>query len=159
MHFTDHCNPSALKPVHCFPWHVRHCTKCRTQPHTCLRTPRLSLQRQWSLYVDCSCSYYSTALDNTDISTSDKGKTPASMNGTKSYTKEQLAVEIQRLLTANAQLINDKMEIEKIKVNLETDRMRLFDEKNSLVVKREKLRAEIATLNVAGSSNALIYSR
>ena len=43
----------------------------------------------------------------------------------------------------------DKIETEKAKVNLEADRTRLFNEKNSLVAKKEKLRAEIAALNVA----------
>ena len=32
MYFTDHCNPSALKPVHCFPWHARHCTNAVPTP-------------------------------------------------------------------------------------------------------------------------------
>ena len=48
------------------------------------------------------------------------------------------------------------METEKTKVNLETDRARLLDEKNSLVVKREEFRTEIAALNAAGPSNVLI---
>ncbi len=80
------------------------------------------------------------------------------MSGAESYIKEQLAAEIQRLSAANVQLVNDKMETEKIKVNLEVDRVRLFGEKNSLVVKREELRIEIAALNAAGSSNALVCS-
>ena len=46
------------------------------------------------------------------------------------------------------------MKTEKIKVNLKANKTRLFGEKNSLVVKREKLRTEIATLNIAGPSNA-----
>jgi len=45
------------------------------------------------------------------------------------------------------------METEKAKVNLEADRTQLFDEKNSLVVKKEEFRTEIVILNVAGSSN------
>jgi len=43
----------------------------------------------------------------------------------------------------------DKMKIEKVRVNLEVDRVRLFDEKNSLVVKREEFQAEIVALNIA----------
>jgi len=39
------------------------------------------------------------------------------------------------------------METKKVKVNLEIDKIRLFNEKNSLVAKREELRAEIAVLN------------
>ncbi len=45
------------------------------------------------------------------------------------------------------------METEKTRVNLETDRTQLLDEKNSLVAKKEELQAEIAVLNTA---NALI---
>jgi len=56
------------------------------------------------------------------MSTSGKGKAPASVSGAKAFTKEQLAAEIQRLSAANAQLVNDKIETEKIKVNLEVDR-------------------------------------
>ncbi len=92
---------------------------------------------------------YSTTLDNTDISTSNKGKTPVSINGVEAYSKEALGDKIHRLTTANAQLVTDKIETEKAKVNLEADRTRLFNEKNSLVAKKEKLRAEIAALNVA----------
>ncbi len=88
------------------------------------------------------------------MSTSSKGKASASINGTKAYTKEQLAVEIQRLSTANAQLINDKIKTEKIKVNLEANRARLLGKKNSLIAKREELRAEITVLNAVGPSNA-----
>ena len=80
------------------------------------------------------------------------------MNDAEAYTKEQLAVEIQRLSATNAQLVNDKMKTEKIKVNLEADRTRLFGEKNSLVAKREELRAEITALNTAGPPNAPIRS-
>ncbi len=49
----------------------------------------------------------------------------------------------------------DKIETEKVKINLETNRIRLLGEKNSLVVKKEEFRAEIVTLNVA---NVPIYS-
>ncbi len=62
-------------------------------------------------------------MDNTDISTLDKGKTPVSTNDIEAYTKEQLAVEIQRLTTTNVQLVTNKMETEKTKVNLEVDRV------------------------------------
>src|SRR6266699_1069844 len=92
------------------------------------------------------------------MSTLGKGKASASVSGAEAYTKEQLAIEIQRLSAANAQLINDKMETEKIKVNLEADRTRLFGEKNSLIAKREELRTEIATLNAVGLFNAPVRS-
>ena len=110
------------------------------------------------LHVDCSYSCYSIILDNTDISTSNKGKTPAFTNGIEAYSKETLDNEIRRLITTNAQLVTDKIEIEKVKVNLEVDKVRLFDEKNSLVVKREELRAKIAILNIVGLSNVPIYN-
>ncbi len=61
-------------------------------------------------------------MDNTDISTSNKGKTPASTNGVEAYNKEALNDEIRRLTTANVQLIIDKMETEKVRVNLEADK-------------------------------------
>ena len=48
------------------------------------------------------------------------------------------------------------METEKAKINLEAYKVRLFDEKNSLVVKREELQAKIVALNAAGSSNVLV---
>ncbi len=41
------------------------------------------------------------------------------------------------------------METEKAKVNLETNRTRLFGKKNSLVAKRKKLRTKIVALNAA----------
>ena len=87
----------------------------------------------------CSCSYYSTTLNNTDISTSNKDKTPISINSVKTYTKEQLTTEIQRLTTTNIQLITNKIETEKTRVNLKANKIQLFDEKNSLIVKKEKL--------------------
>ncbi len=49
------------------------------------------------------------------------------------------------------------METKKVKINLEVDRIQLFDKKNSLVVKREELRTEIVTLNVVGLFNILVY--
>ncbi len=48
------------------------------------------------------------------------------------------------------------METEKVKINLEADKTRLFDEKDSLVVKRKELRIEIVILNATGLSNVLI---
>ncbi len=60
------------------------------------------------------------------MSISSKGKMPASTNGVEVYTKEQLATEIQRLTTINVQLMTDKMETERTKVNLETDKARLL---------------------------------
>jgi len=52
LQFTDHCGLvlQCTKPVHYFSWYARRCTNVATTPHTCLRTPRLSLQRQWSLH-------------------------------------------------------------------------------------------------------------
>ncbi len=94
-------------------------------------------------------------MDSTDISTLGKGKTPASTSGIEAYSKEVLGNEIRRLTIVNIQLMTNKMETEKTKINLETDRVQLFDEKNSLVVKREKLRAEIVALNTI---NILIRS-
>ncbi len=76
------------------------------------------------------------------------------MNDIEAFTKEQLAAEIQRLSTVNVQLVTDKMETKKIKVNLEADKARLFGEKNSLVVKKEEFRVEIVMLNAAGLFNA-----
>ncbi len=87
------------------------------------------------------------------MSTSGKGKASVSTSGIEVFIKEQLAVEIQRLSVANAQLVIDKMETERAKVNLKADRIRLFGEKNSLVVKREELRVEIVVINAAGLFN------
>ena len=99
---------------------------------------RLLLQRQWSLHVDCFCSYYSTVLNNTDIFISNKGKTLISTNSVEVYTKEQLATEIQRFTIANIQPMTDKIETEKTKVNLEIDKIRLLKKKNSLIVKKKE---------------------
>ncbi len=55
--------------------------------------------------------------------------------------------------------MTDKMKTERTKVNLKTDKIRLFGEKNSLVVKRKKLRVEIVTMNVARFFNVLIYGQ
>ena len=96
-------------------------------------------------------------MNNTDISTSNKDKTPASINNIKTFTKEQLAIEIQRLSTINIQFINNKIKTEKIKANLKANKMQLFNKKNSLIVKRKELRAEIVVLNVVKSFNIPIY--
>ncbi len=100
--------------------------------------------------------YYSTTLDNTDISISGKDKTFISTNDIETYTKEQLTVEIQRFTVANTQLITDKIKIERTKVNLEADKTQLLKEKNSLVVKREEFRVKIAAMNIARSFNVPI---
>ncbi len=84
-----------------------------------------------------------------------KGKAPVCTNGIEAYSKEVLDDEIRRLIITNVQLMIDKIETEKARVNLEANRARLFDKKNFLVVKREKLRAEIITLNTV---NVLIRS-
>ncbi len=91
------------------------------------------------------------------MSTSGKGKASISTNGVETYSKEALSNEIRRLIIINVQLMTDKMEIEKVRVNLEVDKVRLFDEKNFLVVKRKELRAEIVVLNVVRSFNAPTY--
>jgi len=79
-----------------------------------------------------------TALDNIDISISSKGKASVSTNSIKTYSKEALSDKIRRLTTANAQLMTNKIETKKARANLEADKARLFDEKNSLIVKREE---------------------
>ena len=91
------------------------------------------------------------------MSTLGKGKAPVSTNGVEIYSKETLGEKIYRLTTTNAQLITDKIKTEKVRVNLKIDRVRLFGEKNSLVVKREELRAKIVMLNVAGSFNIPVH--
>ena len=90
------------------------------------------------------------------MSTSGKGKVPISMNGVETYSKKALDNKICRLTAINAQLITNKIKIEKVRVNLKADRVRLFDKKNSLIVKREELQTKIATLNTAGLSNVLV---
>ncbi len=72
------------------------------------------------------------------MSTSGKGKAPTSTNNVKAYNKKVLNDKIYRLIIANAQLITDKIEIEKAKVNLEIDKIQLFGGKNSLVVKKKE---------------------
>src|SRR6266699_1267723 len=95
---------------------------------------------------------YSTALDSTDMFISGKGKAPVFTNGVEAYSKEALDDKIRKLTTANVQLVIDKMETEKVKINLETNRIQLFGEKNSLVVKRKEFRTEIVILNVVNVS-------
>jgi len=92
------------------------------------------------------------------MSTSSKSKAPVSTNNVEAYNKETLDDKIRRLITANTQLMINKMKIEKARVNLEADRVRLLGEKNPLVAKRKELRAEIVTLNVAGPPNIPIHS-
>jgi len=97
-------------------------------------------------------------LNNTDISTSSKGKAPVSTNGIKTYIKEQLTIKIQQLTTTNTQLMTDKIKTERTKVNLKTNKTRLLKKKNFLIVKKKELRAEIATINATKSSNILTRS-
>ena len=81
-----------------------------------------------------------------------------STNRIKTYIKEQLIIEIQRFITVNVQLVTDKMETERTKVNLETDKVQLLKEKNFLIVKKEELRTKIATMNAVGFFNLLVRS-
>ena len=97
-------------------------------------------------------------MDNTDISILSKGKASVSTNNIEVYNKEVLDDEICRLTTTNVQLVIDKIKTEKVKINLETNKVQLFGEKNSLVVKKEELRVEIAALNVAGPFNVPVCS-
>jgi len=53
--------------------------------------------------------------------------------------------------------MTDKIEAKKARVNLETDKTRLFNEKNSLVAKRKEFRTEIVILYTVRLFNALIY--
>ncbi len=78
------------------------------------------------------------------------------MNGVEVYNKEILNDEIRRLIITNVQLMADKTETKKAKINLEVDKTRLFGKKNSLVVKRKELRTEIAILNIIKFFNVLI---
>jgi len=94
-------------------------------------------------------------LDNTNISTLGKGKAPVSTNDIEAYNKETLNNEIRKLTATNTQLMTNKIKTEKTKVNLETDKIQLLDEKNSLVIKKEELWAEIAALNII---NVLVRS-
>ena len=82
MHFTDHCNPNALKPIHCFPWYIRYYANVASIPtHLSLYALTLAIKivivTHWLfLFV-----YYSITLDNTDISTLNKGKAVAGTRG------------------------------------------------------------------------------
>ncbi len=107
---------------------------------------------RWLLLFVC----YSTTLNNTDISTSSKDKAPVSTNGIETYSKKALNDKIRKLTTTNVQLITNKMETEKVKINLEANKTRLLDKKNSLIAKRKELRTKIAALYTAGSSNILV---
>ena len=78
-------------------------------------------------------------MDNTDISTLGKGKAFIFINGVEVYSKEALNDKIHRLITANVQLMTDKTETEKTKVNLKADKIRLLSKKNFLVAKKEEL--------------------
>ena len=122
----------------------------------CLRMSWPSLQRQWSLYIDYSYLYYSITLDSIDISILGKGKAPVSINDVETYSKKILDDKIRKLTTTNVQLMTDKIKTEKTRVNLKTDKAQLLGEKNSLIAKREELRAEIATLNTTGLPNVPI---
>ncbi len=95
-------------------------------------------------------------MDSTNISISGKGKAPISTSGIEAYSKEVLGNEIRKLTITNVQLVIDKMKTEKVRVNLEADRTQLLSEKNSLVVKKKELRAEIVILNAAGLFNILV---
>ena len=88
-------------------------------------------------------------MDNTDISTLNKGKAPASTNDIEAYNKEILNDKIRRLIATNIQLMIDKIKTEKTKVNLKTNKIQLLGKKNSLVAKRKEFRTEIVILNVA----------
>ena len=85
-------------------------------------------------------------MDSIDISTSDKGKTPASTSGVEAYNKEAFGDEIRRLTQANAQLAQNKQNSDAARIAIEVDKNRLISEKNALVVKHEELQGEIAAL-------------
>ncbi len=74
------------------------------------------------------------------MSTSGKDKTPASTNNVEAYSKETLRKEIRRFITTNAQLINDKINIEAVKTKLEADKARLINEKNIFAAKKKNCR-------------------
>ncbi len=158
MYFTDHCNPSALKPIHCFPWYTRHYTSIAfiptyLPPHALTLVTKIVIVTHWLLLF----VYYSIALDNTNISTLSKSKTPTSTNDVETYNKETLGDKIHRLTTANIQLMTNKIKTEKAKVNLKTNKIRLFGKKNSLVTKKEEFQTEIAVLHATRSSNVPVY--
>ena len=47
---------------------------------------------------------------------------PVSTNGVEAYNKKALGDEIRKLIATNTQLITNKMETEKTRVNLEIDK-------------------------------------
>ncbi len=55
--------------------------------------------------------------------TLDKDKAPISTNDVKAYSKKALGDKIRRLITANTQLMIDKIEVEKARINLKIDRI------------------------------------
>ncbi len=85
-------------------------------------------------------------MDNINISTSGKGKTLALTNGIKAYNKEAFENEIHKLTQTNAQLTQNKQNSDTTKAAIEADKNRLISKKNALILKREELRKEIATL-------------
>jgi len=85
-------------------------------------------------------------LDNTDISTSDKGKTPASTNGIETYNKKIFGDKIRKLTQTNTQLTQNKQNSDATKITIKADKNQLVSEKNTLVAKHKKLQREIATL-------------
>jgi len=66
-------------------------------PHAQTLTIETMIVIRWLLLF----VYYLIALDNTDISISNKGKMPISTNGVKAYSKETLSDKIRRLTTTN----------------------------------------------------------
>ncbi len=77
------------------------------------------------------------------MSTSSKGKTLTSSNSIKAYNKETLRKEIHRFTATNAQLTNDKLNIEAAKTKLKADKVKLINKKNIFIVKREELQTEL----------------
>ncbi len=96
-------------------------------------------------------------MDNTDIFILNKDKVLVSTNGIEVYNKKVLNDEIRRLTATNVQLMIDKIETEKARINLKADKIRLFGKKNSLVIKKEELRIEIVVLNAVKLFNILVY--
>jgi hypothetical protein len=88
-----------------------------------------------------------------------KGKRPVSTNDIEAYNKEQLAEEIRKLTTVNAQLMNDKLRTETTNAKLEADKNRLINEKNTFVAKRKKLQTKlIATRTIPAVIPAIANS-
>jgi len=80
------------------------------------------------------------------MSTSGKGKTPASTSGVEAYSKEALGEEIRRFTQTNMQLAQDKQNSDAARVVAEANKNRLISEKNALVAKCEELRRKIVAL-------------